>query len=130
MWLFDLYTGKLLCEIELSQMGNKNCGNPYLMCENYEFSFSRVEDKESIHTVLPAKSDSDVMFCLQSHQGLIIKRSLVYQSYPQDRIDTQVIYRFALAQVECTSYFLLNDCKQNIASLSLLVGTTVVYVNF
>ena len=29
-------------------------------------------------TVLPAKSDSDVMFCLQSNQGLIIDRSLVY----------------------------------------------------
>ena len=29
-------------------------------------------------TVLPAKSDSDVMFCLQSYQGLIIDRSLVY----------------------------------------------------
>ena len=25
-------------------------------------------------TVLPAKSDSDVMFCLQSDQGLIIGR--------------------------------------------------------
>ena len=29
-------------------------------------------------TVLPAKSDSDVIFCLQSYQGLIIDRSLVY----------------------------------------------------
>ena len=54
-------------------------------------------------TVLPAKSDSDVMFCLQSYQGLRIDRSLVYQSYPQDRINTQMIYQFALAQVECTS---------------------------
>ena len=27
--------------------------------------------------VLPAESDSDVMFCLQSYQGLIIDRSLV-----------------------------------------------------
>ena len=26
-------------------------------------------------TVLPAKSDSDAMFCLQSYQGLIIDRS-------------------------------------------------------
>ena len=55
-------------------------------------------------TVLPAKSDSEVGFCLQSYQGLRIDRLLVYQSYPQDRIDTQVIYRFALAQVVCTSY--------------------------
>ena len=29
-------------------------------------------------TVLPAKSDSDFMFCLQSYQGLINDRSLVY----------------------------------------------------
>ena len=29
-------------------------------------------------TVLPAKSESDVMFCLQSYQGLIIDRSLMY----------------------------------------------------
>ena len=56
-----------------------------------------------IGTVLPANSDSDVMFCLQSYQGLKIDISLVYLSYPQDRINTQVIYRFALAQVECTS---------------------------
>ena len=29
-------------------------------------------------TVLPAMSESDVMFCLQSYQGLIIDRSLMY----------------------------------------------------
>ena len=29
-------------------------------------------------TVLPAKSDSYVMFCLQRYQGLIIDRSIVY----------------------------------------------------
>ena len=54
-------------------------------------------------TVVPTKSDSDVMFCLQSYHGLIIDRSLVYYSYPQDRINTHVIYRLALAQVKCTS---------------------------
>ena len=31
-----------------------------------------------VHTVLPVKSDSDVMFCLQSFQGLRIDRSIVY----------------------------------------------------
>ena len=31
-----------------------------------------------VSTVLPAKSDSDVMFCLQSYQGLRIDRSRVY----------------------------------------------------
>ena len=45
-------------------------------------------------TVLPTKSGSDVVFCLQSYQGLTIDRSLVYLSYP---------HRFALAEVECTS---------------------------
>ena len=29
-------------------------------------------------TVLPAKSDSDFTFCLQSYQGLVIDRLLVY----------------------------------------------------
>ena len=48
-------------------------------------------------TVTPAKSDSDVMSCLQSHQGLIIDRSLVYY------INSQVIYGSALVPVECTS---------------------------
>ena len=33
---------------------------------------------EEITTVLPAKSDSDDMLCLQSYQGLMIDRSLVY----------------------------------------------------
>ena len=60
-------------------------------------------------------TDSDVMFCLQSYQGLRI-----------DRINTQVIYQFALAQVECKVNVLLNNCKQNTTLLSLLAGRTVV----
>ena len=55
----------------------------------------------------------------------MIDKSLVYKSYPANRINTQVSYRFMLAQVECTSYILLTKCKHNITSLSLLVGTTV-----
>ena len=46
--------------------------------------------KVLLATVLPAKSDSDVMLCLQSYQGLIIVRSFVY------RFNTHVIYRFTL----------------------------------
>ena len=34
--------------------------------------------EECNDTVLPAKSDSDGMFCLQSYQGFITDRSLVY----------------------------------------------------
>ena len=79
------------------------------MCDTYQLVYFKdylidFTDKtfyvENCTTVLPAKSDSDHMFCLQSYQGLIINRSLVY---PQDRINTQVVYRFALAQEECTS---------------------------
>ena len=36
------------------------------------------EYKTHVFTVLPTKSDSDVMIYLQSYQGLIIDRSLVY----------------------------------------------------
>ena len=54
-------------------------------------------------TVLPAKSDSDIMFYLQSNQGLSIDRSLVYLSYPQDKINAQEISQFAFAQEEWTS---------------------------
>ena len=32
----------------------------------------------ALHVVETAKSDSDVMFCLQTYQGLRIDRSLVY----------------------------------------------------
>ena len=71
-------------------------------------------------TVLPTKSDSDVMFFLQSYQWLLIDRLLKR---------TQVIYRFALAQVEGTSECLLNNCKQNITSLSLFAGMTVYILN-
>ena len=64
-----------------------------------------------ITTAVPAKSESDVMFCLQIYQGLIIIRSLAS--------DLSI-------QVECMQLnVLLNNCKQNITSLSLLVGTTV-----
>ena len=55
-------------------------------------------------TVLPAKSDSDVMVCLQLLSKNInlytpleltrIDISLMYKSYPADRISSQVIYRF------------------------------------
>ena len=71
-------------------------------------------------TVLPVKSDSGVMFCLQSYQGHIIDRSLVYYSYP---IDSCKLKKRVQARV------LLNNCKQNITSLSLLVGKTESTVN-
>ena len=55
-------------------------------------------------TVVPTKSDSDVVLCLQLLRKNInlytppeltrINRLLVYQSYPVDRINTHVTYRF------------------------------------
>ena len=39
-------------------------------------NFAKVCDEA--HTALPAKGDSDAMFRLQSYQGFIIDRSLVY----------------------------------------------------
>ena len=66
--------------------------------------------QDNIFTVLPAKSNSDVMFCLLSHQGLIIDRS---------RFDSRSLKMIVQVNV------ILNTCKQNITSLSLLVGTTV-----
>ena len=61
---------------------------------------------KTTHTVLQVKSDSDIMLCIQSNQGLIM-----------DRINKKVIYRLVLAQVKCTSIVLLNNCKQNITTL-------------
>ena len=54
-------------------------------------------------TVVPTKSDSDViLFKIAKYNTVVyisleltrIKRSLVYKSYPADRINKQVIYRF------------------------------------
>ena len=47
--------------------------------------------------VLLAKTDSHLMYCLQHYWGRIILSS--------EWINTQMIYRFALNQVECASYF-------------------------
>ena len=51
-----------------------------LLKEYFEnVNFERGKNRQQkIHTVLPARSDSDVMFCLQSCQGLRIDGSLVY----------------------------------------------------
>ena len=52
----------------------------FLFCHSIllEFCKGGAEENYSQPTVLPAKSDSDVMFCLHSYQGLIIDISLVY----------------------------------------------------
>ena len=46
---------------------------------NMHLNFSKFGGlKERIATVLPAKSDSEVMFCWQSYQQLITDGTLVY----------------------------------------------------
>ena len=61
-------------------------GNSLLAYNNFVFcTEGKVNDDNGSRlvckmacTVLPAKSDSVAMFCLQSYQGLIIDRTLVY----------------------------------------------------
>ena len=65
-------------------------------------------DRSSSKALVPrVKSDSEVMFCLQSNQELMIHRSLVYTSYTQDRTNTQVILSIP-AQL-CGVYKLIFD---------------------
>ena len=40
--------------------------------------YNEVMAQDDTVTVVPTKSDSDVMFCLHSYQGLRIDMSLVY----------------------------------------------------
>ena len=53
----------------------------YIICPdkglNIAFNNVLVKSRRSV-TVLPAKSDKDVMFCLHSYYGLRINKSLVY----------------------------------------------------
>ena len=44
--------------------------------------------KMVISTVLPTKSGSESIFCLQNYHRLIIDISRVYKSYPQERFNT------------------------------------------
>ena len=62
------------------------------------------QDHHAAGTIVPTKRDSDVIFCLHllsKKNNLFtpleltrIKRSHVDKSFPADRINTQVIYRF------------------------------------
>ena len=77
--------------------------------EQFTEQFQATQHQEHNYTVLPAKSDSGVMFRLQSYQGFIIDRS----------IDLCKLKWSVQVNV------LLNNCKQNITPLLLLVGTSV-----
>ena len=45
--------------------------------------YQQVNCHNKLATVLPAKSDSDVMFCLQIYQGLLMDRSRVLILSPE-----------------------------------------------
>ena len=49
-----------------------------LLCLYPTESKYKLTPKVAVAAVLPAKRDNDFMFCLQSYQGLIIDRSLLY----------------------------------------------------
>ena len=48
------------------------------LCLLLYFYLCSIVDQWHVFTVLPVKSDSDIIFCLQNYRGLIIERSLVY----------------------------------------------------
>ena len=48
----------------------------YIDITAHLYTYTMCFGRSIIETVLPVKSDSDVMFCLQSYQGLRIDRSL------------------------------------------------------
>ena len=67
-----------LTKSHVLQDGEYNFTNRALGKNIYNTSHSTDFSVSFSFTVLPAKSDSDVMFCLQSYQGLRIDRSIVY----------------------------------------------------
>ena len=76
-------------------------------------------------TVQPAKSDIDVMLVYKVIRDLESIDHLCINPIHKDSINTQVIYRFALAQVEWSSKYFTKKFTTKKMSLSLLVGTTV-----
>ena len=72
-------------------------------------------DKSSLKcTVMPIKSDSDVIFCLQLLSKTVLN---LYMSLELMRIG--LIHKWSI------DYKSLVICKQNMTSLSLLAGRTV-----
>ena len=71
-----------LCPITLEHLRNREVIQYTNTGES--FTYRQLEDKTLSEctdiggTVLPAKTDSYVMFCIQSYQGLKIDRSLGY----------------------------------------------------
>ena len=62
---------KIVCAIDKKKLLRRDC---VYNIENKHLEINYLDT----HTILPAKSDSDVTFCLQSCQGLRIDKSLVY----------------------------------------------------
>ena len=66
-----------LCILAMS-IPNQLTSAKYTSFRHFDFLKFIFMFKAIIATVLPAKSDSGVKFCLQSYQGVIIDISLVY----------------------------------------------------
>ena len=66
MWTYDLLAGRV----------PSNVPSPNILPELFSNSPDLMNFESPSGTVLPAKSDSDVMFCLHHYQGLIINRHL------------------------------------------------------
>ena len=66
----------------------------------FKFQSYNTIENTNVTTVVPTKSDSDTILCFQLLSKTLtctlrIDRLLVYVSYPQDRIITQVIFRLS-----------------------------------
>ena len=76
--------------------------------------------------MLPTKSDSDEVFCLQSYQALESIYHLCINPIRRIGLTHKRSIDSRKLKWSVQSHVLLNNCKQNITSLSFLVGTTVV----
>ena len=63
----------ICCRYEPFGLVDEDSYDGYLTCKHTDTFIGK-----NLSTVVPTKSDSDLMFCLQSNQGPRMDRSLVY----------------------------------------------------
>ena len=67
----------------------------------------KLDTKRHSPTVMPTKSDSDIMFCLQSYHGLIIDRSLCINPILQiGLIDIDLLICISSSRVYMSMFYL------------------------
>ena len=76
-------------------------------------------------TVLPAKSDNGVMFSLQSYRVVESIEYLCTNPNPRKGLIYNLSIDSQQLKLSVQVNVLLNNCKQNTTSLSLLAGRTV-----